>query len=216
MLICVLTAGLVACGFSYFTLFLEAKLKKGEKKMIIETKKLTRAAVMIALGTTLSFFKVYNLGNGGSVTMGSMVPVILISFVFNTKEALLTSFVYSLLQMLVQGISTPPVENFLYYFLVIILDYVLAFSVLGLGGTLFGWVKNKSLRMISGTVVVVFLRFICHFMSGVFIWKTYAPEGQSVFLYSLLYNGSYMSGELIITVAVISLLSATNYIKKLI
>ena len=184
--------------------------------MIVETQKLTRAAVMIALATTLSFFKIIELGNGGSITMGSMVPIILVSFIFHPKDALLTSFVYALIQMLIQGISTPPVENFLYYFLVIALDYIFAFTVLGLGGTMYKWVKNKTVKVMLGTITVVFLRFLCHFLSGILIWKVYAPSGQSVFLYSLFYNGSYMAGELIITVLAVSLISATKYVKNLI
>lgn len=181
-----------------------------EKKTI----NLTRAAIMVALACALSFFKIIELANGGSITLGSMVPIILISYILNSKWALFTSFVYALLQMLLQGIATPPTQNFIYYLLVIMLDYVIAFTVLGLAGPITRKIKNVSLKVILGTVSVVVLRFICHLLSGILIWGVYAPEGQSVFLYSFIYNGSYMLGELIITVVIMALISNVKFFKN--
>ncbi|MBE7020272.1 MAG: energy-coupled thiamine transporter ThiT [Ruminococcaceae bacterium] len=177
---------------------------------------ITRSAVMIALAATLSFFKILEFGNGGSVTMGSMVPVILVSFMLEFKWGVITSFVYSLLQMLLQGIAAPPVESFFWYFLVILLDYILAFTVLGFAGYITSGIRNKRIRIIFGTVTVVLMRFICHLLSGIIIWGVYAPEGQSVLVYSLLYNGSYMLGELIVTVIVMLFISNIKYFDNMI
>ncbi len=176
---------------------------------------LTRASVMIALATALSFFKVFELGNGGSVTLGSMVPIILVSFILDFKWGILTSFVYSLIQMLLQGVAAPPVENFLWYFLVVTLDYIIAFTVLGFAGGITRKINNINVKVITGTVLVVILRFLCHLLSGIIIWGVYAPEGQSVFVYSLLYNGSYMLGELIITVTIMMLISNIKFFKSM-
>ena len=177
---------------------------------------LTRASVMIALAVALSFFKLFELGNGGSVTLGSMVPIILASFILDFKFGFLTSFVYAILQMLLQGVAAPPVESFSWYLLVIMLDYILAFTVLGLAGVITVKIKNKNLKVITGTFVVVGLRFLCHLLSGIIIWGVYAPEGQSIFVYSLLYNGSYMLGELIVTLAIMTLISNITYFKNMI
>ena len=179
-----------------------------------KTVNLTRAAIMIALASALSFFKIIELANGGSITLGSMVPIILVSYILSPKWAIFTSFVYSLLQMLLQGIAAPPTQNFLYYLLVIMLDYVIAFTVLGLAGILTGKIKNVSLKVIVGTVMVIILRFLCHLLSGIMIWGVYAPEGQSVFCYSLIYNGSYILGELIITVVIMTLISNIKFFKE--
>ncbi len=190
-----------------------------KKGIIIMNKKifnLTRASVMIALASALSFFKIFELGNGGSITLGSMVPIILISFILDFKWGVLTAFVYSLLQMLLHGIATPPVQSFLWYLLVIALDYIVAFSVLGFAGGITGKIKNKNVKVTAGTVIVVILRFICHLMSGIIIWGVYAPEGQNVFMYSLLYNGSYMLGELIITTVIMTLIANIKYFKNMI
>lgn len=66
----------------------------------------------------------------------------------------------------------------------------------GITDGLFGW--------IAGTMIAVFLRFVCHFISGVVIWKSFGAlwDGFSTdnsVLYSLLYNGSYMLPEMIFT-----------------
>ena len=175
---------------------------------------LTRMAIMIALACALSFFKIIELANGGSVTLGSMVPIILISYITDFKKAILTSVVYSLTQMLFTGIMVPPTQNFTYYLMVIMLDYVIAFSVLGLAGPLTRKIKNVTLKMITGAIIAVFFRFICHFWSGVLIWGVYAPEGQSAYLYSLVYNSSYMILELVITVVIIGLLSKVKFLKN--
>ena len=170
------------------------------------TKKLTLSAVMVALATVLSFVSVYRLANGGSVTLASMVPIIVISYLYDAKWSVITSLVYALLQMMM-GFYPPPTNDIISYFMVVMLDYVIAFGCLGLAGTFFKMFgKNKIAITLSGAIVVI-MRFVCHFLSGIIIWGVWAPEGQSVYWYSLTYNGSYMGLELVITVAVLGLMS---------
>ena len=170
------------------------------------TKKLTLSAVMIALASVLSLVSVYRLANGGSVTLASMVPIIVVGYLYDTKWSVLTALVYSIIQM-IMGFYPPPTNDVVSYFLVVMLDYVIAVGVLGLGGLFFKMLGKGSIAVALSGAIVVFLRFVCHFLSGVIIWDVWAPEGQSVYTYSLLYNGSYMGLELIITVVVLSLLS---------
>ena len=95
-------------------------------------------------------------------------------------------------------------ENFSYvsgigaYLILIFADYIVAFGVLGLGGMFKNKIRNQSVALALGSVVVSLIRFLCHFISGVTIWSSYA-EGTSVWAYSLTYNASYMLPELIIT-----------------
>jgi len=169
------------------------------------TKRLTLSALMLALATVLSFVGI-RMPFGGSMTLGSMIPVIMISYIYGLKWSLGVGLCYSLIQI-VCGFSPPPVPEFSSFFAVILLDYILAFAVLGLGGFLSSKIKNIKLRYFTGSVLCVLLRFVCHFISGILIWNCYAPEGQSAFVYSLLYNGGYMGGELVLT-AVVSVLIA--------
>ncbi len=171
-----------------------------------QLRKLTHCGLMLALAFVLSMFKVFSLYNGGSITIASMAPIIIISFMYGTKTGVFTAFVYSLLQM-VQGFYPPPVQTIWNFILVILLDYVVAFTVLGLADLIkkpFG--EKKVLGSVVAAVAVIFGRFFCHFLSGIIIWGTYAPEGMSATVYSLLYNGSIMIGEMITTGVVVGLL----------
>jgi len=178
-------------------------LKKG---LIFLTKRLTTSAILIALSAVLSVITVLKMPYEGSVTAASMVPVLAIGFIWGTRQGIVSAFAYALLQMLL-GFSAPPVQTVWYFLAVVMLDYIIAFGVLGLSDIfykMFGKFKYKI--ALSGGICVI-LRFLCHFLSGILIWSTYAPEGQSPALYSLIYNGSYMGVELVITVLVLLLLA---------
>lgn len=174
---------------------------------------LTESAIMIGLAIVLSLFAVFKLPNGGSVTICSMLPILLISFKYPFKWSLLAAFAYSLLQM-ATGFYPPPVQDFLSFALVILLDYVAAFTLFALSGPIyrsFGSSMNPRIKMTVACLIVFFLRFLCHFLSGIIIWDVYAPEGQPVWLYSFLYNGSYMLYEFAITTVVIWLIGSVLY-----
>lgn len=172
------------------------------------TKKLTTSAMLIALSAILSMIVLFNAPYGGTVTAASMVPVIIIGILFGNKWGLLSGFVYALLQMLTGGIAPPPTPSLFLYVLVIFLDYIIAFTSLGFSGFFYNLFKNTKLSYALSGALAMFIRFICHFLSGILIWHVYAPEGTPVWLYSLLYNGGYMLPEIIISVITLLLLSS--------
>ena len=180
---------------------------------------LVEGAVMLALATALSFIQIYKLPWGGSITLLSMLPIVLFSIRRGLKMGLAVSFLFSLIQLF-QGIMdglfgwglTPGM-----LVACIFIDYIFAFTVLGLGGL---FRKNGTAGWISGIVVAIVLRFIMHFLSGVVIWKSFGElwEGfstDSSVLYSILYNGSYMLPELIITVVAAVILLNVPQVRKL-
>lgn len=168
-----------------------------------KTKKLAICSVLVALSTVLMLISKsipVRLLQGGSITIASMVPVILTSVITDLKYGILSGLAFSVIQI-ISGFYPPPAQNFIDLVLVIILDYILAFGVLGTAKffcTLLG--RTRFAIPISGAIVT-FLRYICHILSGILIWGVYAKEGQSVLMYSILYNGSYMIPEIIITTA---------------
>ena len=95
-------------------------------KTYSKTRTLVECALMIALGTVLANIKIFEMPNGGSITLLSMLPFILISFRHGAKWGLFTGFVNSLLQMLL-GFYAPPAPGLLPLVGMILLDYVLAF-----------------------------------------------------------------------------------------
>jgi len=164
------------------------------------TKKLTVTGVMLALATILSMIRLFDAPYGGSVTLCSMLPVIVPGLLYGMRWGILSGVVYAILNMLLTGIPSPPVANAISYLLVVCLDYILAFGGLGLAGGIFRLLPKKSFSVPVATGVAVLFRFVCHFLSGILIWRTNAGDGYSAVLYSFLYNGSYMLFEFFITV----------------
>lgn len=135
---------------------------------------------------------------GGTITV-SMLPIIYYSYRRGIAWGAGVGFVYSLLQMAL-GFYVPPANNFGALVLCILLDYVIAFTVVGVANVFakpFG--KRRVLGYTLGAVIVCLIRFVSSFLSGVILWGSYAPEGMNVWLYSLVYNASYMIPNAILT-----------------
>ncbi len=181
-----------------------------------KTKILAECALMAALSAVLQLIPFIRMPQGGTVTLASMAPIVFIALCHGPRWGLLTAFAESLIQMLLGGISAPPVETVFWFALVILLDYIVAYTVLGLAPVFAAPFGNRRLLGAGvGSVIVTLLRYLCHFLSGILIWDVYAPEGQPVWLYSLGYNGSYMIPETIITaVAVVALTALMDRISR--
>ncbi|MGN1328960.1 MAG: energy-coupled thiamine transporter ThiT [Eubacterium sp.] len=176
---------------------------------IKNTRRLTETAIMLALAVALSYVQIFSLPMGGSVTLFSQVPIIIIGYRYGAKWGISTGIIYGVLEMLLQGLGNfAYVKGFGSYLILILADYVLAFMVLGLGGAMFRKaIKNQAVALGLGAFVGSLLRFICHFISGVTIWGEYADGWKSVWAYSAGYNGSYMAAEAVISVVGVVLLS---------
>lgn len=167
----------------------------------IDTRRLAESAILIAIGFILSFIKIEILPSA-SISLISMLPVMLLAYKYGTSWGLLCGLVHGLLQMVEGGIDTPPTEDFFNYLLVVMLDYLLAFSFLGLAGLFRKAFKNPQLCIAVCCAVGIFARFICSYTSGVIIWGVYAPEGQSPWIYSLAVNGTKFGIEGAITIII--------------
>lgn len=218
--------------------------KKGEFLMNVNSQKksiykITVCAVMIALGTVLSMYKVWEMPLGGSITPLSMLPNVFISVMYGIPWGLVAALISSFIQLFLSlgevlswGLTPASLVGTL------ALDYVLAYTVIGFAGI---WRKNGYLglcigkalvkilhRQINlekiwhkdgcmgvciGTAFAVILRFICHYISGVIIFDIWCPWAN-VWVYSLCYNGAYMLPELVLTVIGTVLLFRSKQIKR--
>jgi len=142
------------------------------------------ATMVVALSVVLSFIKIYSLPQGGSITAGSMVPLLWISLRRGVRVGLFTCSVYGLIQFIVEPFFVHPVQ--------LLLDYPIAFGVLALAGLF----KEHPL---IGVGIGILGRFVAHFVSGIVFFSQYAPEGMNPAVYSAIYNGSYLVGELIVS-----------------
>ena len=167
---------------------------------------MVEGALMVALSMVLGLLPLPSWPQGGSITV-AMIPVIYYSYRRGVKWGLMAGLVYSGVQMLT-GWYAPPAGTFGATILCVLLDYVLAFALLGAADVI-AHLFGAGLRLCGyalGALCVTLVRFVCSFLSGVLLWGSYAPEGVNVWIYSLTYNGSYMIPNALLTTALIVVL----------
>ncbi len=177
--------------------------------------KLAECSVMLALSTVLSFIEIWKMPMGGGITLLSMLPVCLIAVKYGVKGALPTAFLYSVIQFAI-GFSSGNV--FVYcvtpftWIMCMLFDYLVPYTVLGFSGAFRKKLGNTGI--IAGIALMIALRFVCHYITGVVIWGQWA-ENMSPYLYSLVYNGQYMLPECIFTCIGAGILIKIPQIRKL-
>ncbi len=181
---------------------------------------LVLGGIMVAMATVLGFLKLYEAPYGGAITVCSMLPILFYSYRCGLKWGLGAGLVHSVLQLLLgmgalKGLTVGTLVGS------ILLDYILAFTVLGLGGMFRGRIKNDAVAFTLGSFVAMMLRYFCSFLSGWLLWAalseaTYMQEVIAAYIpglanvsgttlavvYSLVYNGVYMIPEIILTCVV--------------
>ncbi len=155
---------------------------------------------MVALATALSYLKLFELPQGGSVCIG-MLPIFLYCVRWGARNGFVASFAYGLLQLIFDGAYAWGPWSML-------LDYLVAFALLGAAG--FFW-KVKG-GVFVGTVVGCILRFFAHFVSGITIYRLYEPTElfnstfTNPYLYSAVYNGSFVAIDMILCIVIFVIL----------
>ena len=168
-------------------------------------RRITETAIMLAVATVLSLLQFAGpWALGGSITVCSMLPIILIAHRYGTKWGLLTALTYSLLQLLLGLNNIQYAPNAITAVGIILLDYVLAYGVLGFAAAFDSVFNSKKTSFVVGVVVTMILRFFFHFLSGIIIWEALWPNelGWASWIWSISYNGSYMIPEILITLVV--------------
>ena len=153
----------------------------------------------LALTTILDLLKIYHFPQGGCVTLASMVPIILISYIYGPLVGMLTGFLFGILSLFFNPYMLHPIQ--------VLFDYPLPYLSLGLAG----FFPNKR---ILGAVIAVFSRYFFHFISGVVFFGSFAPDGVSPWIYSLSVNGLLGLAEGVICIAVLLVLPVNLLIKS--
>ncbi len=186
-----------------------------------ETKRLALSGIMLAMSVVLSFIKVFEWPFGGSITACSMLPVALLGYTYGVKWGLLCGTVHGILQAITGAAMSSAFAgmNAGSALAIIIIDYLFAFSAVGLSGMLKGKIKNHTAAFAIGTALAVFIRYIAHVISGFIFYRSYADwffgeimvndftaklmqkcsPNMLGLIYSVIYNGAYMLPELILT-----------------
>lgn len=204
-----------------------------------KTRRITESAMLIAVAIVLELVSkmfIPEMPFGGQVTLVSMLPVVLISYRHGVKWGLVSGLGYALIEMAIGAKTVAAAFQPGYFgdaamignaFVMCVLDYVVAFTVLGLGGIFRDRIKNPGTALCAGSVVALGARYIAHIASGYILFSGWAEWfftqegfpawGASLaaslspdmlgFVYSLVYNGMYMVPEMILT-AIVAVLIA--------
>lgn len=207
--------------------------------MTNKTRRITESAMLLAVAIVLELVSkmfIPEMPFGGQITLVSMLPMVLISYRHGVKWGLVAGVSYALLEMAI-GAKTVAAAFQPGYFgdgvmllnalVMCVLDYLVAFTVLGIGGCFRNRIENKGVALVCGSLVALGARYIAHIASGYILFSGWAEwfftqEGFPAWgaelvsslgpkalglTYSVVYNGMYMIPEMIIT-AVAALLLA--------
>ena len=157
-------------------------------KVFPNIRTLVEASAMIGLSTVLYLIPLYRLPQGGTVSAGSMVPILFLSLKRGPTIGAVAGGIFGLLQYLIEPFFLHPIQ--------FLLDYPLAIGALGIAGL---FIRYPFVGIISALTV----RFICHFLSGIIFFSSYGIEGVNPIAYSITYNIAYLLPELIISLVII-------------
>lgn len=194
-------------------------MKNEKLKILVE------CAVMVALSTVLSFITIYHAPLGGSVTLCSMAPLILISCMHGVGPGLASAFVHSVLQLLFGLANFSYIPDAKGMVLCAFFDYILPFTLVGAAGM---FVKKHSEKpgtvpVLGGVLTVMVAKYACHVVAGAVVWYSITKAGEwndvvnrlGMWSYSLFYNAWFSVPETVITlVAVPAVISAVYAIYR--
>lgn len=161
------------------------------KHIKMSTRTLIDIALMLALTIVLHQIHLFHMPQGGSVTLGAMVPLLLLSYRYGPGIGALAGFLYGLINIIQDPFIVHPVQ--------VLFDYPLPYMAMGLAGL---WREH----IYRGTALAFLARFCCHLISGVVFFASYAPAGMSPFVYSFVFNASYLIPEFLICCIILRLL----------
>lgn len=152
---------------------------------------MTYVAVTVALAAVLNYFPLFKMPQGGSVAL-DMLPIVFLAYYRGVGPAVLAGAIFGFVNAMMFPTYVHPAQ--------LILDYPLAFGLVGLAGLIPG---RGPVAVAAGAVFAGLLRFGAHYVSGVIFFAEYAPKGQSPWLYSAIYNSTYISVSLLMTVPLV-------------
>ena len=167
-----------------------------------KSRKLVECALLVAIASILSIIKLAQMPYGGSVTLASMLPLILIAYRHGLGWGLGSGFVYGIIQQLLGLKNLSYVTTWQSVLAVILLDYLIAFMVLGFGGVFRKIFRKQNLALTVGALLGSALRYLCHVIAGATVWAGLSIPTAAALNYSLVYNATYMLPETIILVII--------------
>jgi len=187
---------------------------KEEDTMSSKTKsspaqRLVVSAMLIAIATVLSLLKIVDLPYGGSVTLASMFPLVLIAYRYGTAWGLLSSLVYGAIQLALGADNLSYVSGALSVIMVVLFDYIIAFGLIGLAGLARTEKNSQPMALVIGVIMAAVFRYICHVISGATVWAGLSIPTAAALSFSMIYNATYMLPEMLVLIVVAYYLGTT-------
>lgn len=215
--------------------------------MSTKTKRITESAMLLAIAIVLELVAkmfIPEQAFGGQITIVSMLPVVLIAYRHGVRWGLVASFTYALLEMAI-GMKTVSAAFLPGYFgdgtmivsaiIMCLLDYLVAYTVLCLGGVFRNKIRKPGISLMCGSLVALGARYVTHIASGYILFSGWAewyftqegfpawgaqlvealsPEMLGL-TYSAVYNGMYMVPEMVFTaIAAVIIARIPGIVKK--
>lgn len=152
------------------------------KKLKWNAVMISYAAMAISMSFVLSYIRIYRMPQGGSLTLGSLLPLMLFSYAYGPLAGCVAGAAYGMLQLIQDLYVVHPVQ--------LLLDYPLAFAAVGLTGLARGLNRPSGSggRLFIGIWIGGLSRIVFHVISGAVFFGMYAPEAQNPWVYSTIYN----------------------------
>ncbi|MBQ7291950.1 MAG: energy-coupled thiamine transporter ThiT [Clostridia bacterium] len=163
-----------------------------------KTKLLTESAIMIALSTVLSVLKLADMPYGGSVTIASALPMVIIAYRYGLKTGLFAGAVHAALQLVLGLSALSYATSWQSAVAIVMLDYILAFTFVGISGVFRKVLKNQAAALTAGALLFSVIRYAFHVIAGATVWAGISIPTAAALAYSFIYNATYMIPETIV------------------
>lgn len=161
------------------------------RRIRFTTSMLINVALMLALTIVLHQLRLFHMSQGGSVTLGAMVPLLFLTYRYGAGIGCLAGFVYGMINLMQDAFIVHPLQ--------VLFDYPLPYMALAIAAAVPG-------RIYLGAALAFAARFLCHYISGVVFFGSYAPPDTSPYLYSLVFNATYLVPEAVICLLLLRIL----------
>ncbi len=157
----------------------------------ITTGTLVNTGLMLALAIVLHQLRLYQMPQGGSITLGGMLPLLFVTWRYGINVGCLAGFIFGCINILLEPFIVHPIQ--------VLFDYPLPYMALALCGLIKG-------HRYTSALLAFLTRYICHIISGVVFFASYAPEGTSPLVYSMTANAMFLFPDIVICFVLMKLL----------
>ena len=163
------------------------------KKAGWNSRQLSMGAMCLAIAFVLSCIRLFHMPQGGFITPASMLPLVLFMMAFGPIHGFIVGCAFGLLQLITDPYVIHPIQ--------LLVDYPLAFGAMILGCLATRLPVKDQWKLPIAALLAGVGRYVMAVLSGAIFFAEYAGE-QNAWVYSLVYNISYLGPDTLICAVV--------------